>query len=64
MQVELHIQNYSRSNDLLLAGNHSYLTYRPADARQIVLTRQNDGPEMCRRDELPSGAKLGANGMR
>jgi len=42
--VNRHIRNYSCSNDLLLTGNHSYLTYHPADAQQIAFTRQNDGP--------------------
>ena len=43
MQVKTYIRNYYCSNDLLLAGNHSYLIHSLADGWQIALTRQNDG---------------------
>jgi hypothetical protein len=58
--VNRHIRNYSRSNDLLLAGNHSYLTYRPADARQIALTRQNDGPGSVPQGWAAIGSQTGS----
>jgi len=36
MQFSHYIRNYYRSNDVLLAGSHSHVMYRAADALAVV----------------------------
>jgi hypothetical protein len=60
VQVKIHIRNYCCSNDLLLAGNHSYLIYSLADGWQIALTRQNDGPGCLPQGWAAIGSQTGS----
>jgi hypothetical protein len=65
MLVDSFIRKYYRYSDVLLAGNHSYVTYRYADAQRVCDHQAELWSRICAAEVVSHpGAKLGANGIR